>query len=305
MTPRHIRTLAVVCAAAALALAQTPASAQSTAETPVVDVLAEEYSLEAPREIASGWTTFRLQNEGEETHFVFLTRLPEGKTIEEYEVEVGEPFNDIWYPLRDGEIDQEQAMERLAELVPGWFWEAQPMGGPGLVEAGGTAQTTLKLEPGEYVVECYMKTDEGEFHGFEGMIRPLTVKEEPSGAAEPEADVRLTVSNSGIETDGEFTPGTHTVAVHFAEHPEEGFGNDAHLVRLDEGTEVAQVVPWMNWLNVEGLQNPAPFTFLGGTHQMPAGSTAYVTVDLEPGHYAWIAEENAARGLVKEFTVSP
>lgn len=38
---------------------------------------------------------------------------------------------------------------------------------------------------------------------------------------------------------------------------------------------------------------------------MPAGSTAYLTVHLTPGHYAWIAEvpDPAAKGMLKTFTV--
>jgi len=33
------------------------------------------------------------------------------------------------------------------------------------------------------------------------------------------------------------------------------------------------------------------------------GYTAYFTVTLEPGRYAWISESSAALGMVKEFTV--
>ena len=35
----------------------------------------------------------------------------------------------------------------------------------------------------------------------------------------------------------------------------------------------------------------------------PVGHTAYFTVNLEPGRYAWIAESAAAQGMVREFTV--
>ena len=56
-------------------------------------------------------------------------------------------------------------------------------------------------------------------------------------------------------------------------------------------------------MNVGGLGEPAPATFVGGVHEMPAGYTAFFTVDLEPGRYAWIAESGAARGMVEEFTV--
>ena len=40
-----------------------------------------------------------------------------------------------------------------------------------------------------------------------------------------------------------------------------------------------------------------------GTQEMPVGHTAYFTVELESGRYAWISESTAALGMVKEFTV--
>jgi hypothetical protein len=36
---------------------------------------------------------------------------------------------------------------------------------------------------------------------------------------------------------------------------------------------------------------------------MPSGYTAFFTVDLEPGRYAWIAESGASLGMVGEFSV--
>lgn len=54
-----------------------------------------------------------------------------------------------------------------------------------------------------------------------------------------------------------------------------------------------------------GLEVPAPATFLGGVNEMPVGSTGYLTVDLEPGQYAWIAEvpKPMEKGMLKSFTV--
>jgi len=69
------------------------------------------------------------------------------------------------------------------------------------------------------------------------------------------------------------------------------------LVVLDE------VVEWMDWMNVDGLRAPSPAAFVGGIHEMPAGYTAFFTVDLEPGRYAWIAESGAELGMVNEFTI--
>jgi hypothetical protein len=112
-------------------------------------------------------------------------------------------------------------------------------------------------------MECYVKTADGTFHSSLGMQRPITVTEADSGGSPPEADIEITLSNFVISVEGEATPGEHTVAVHFEEHPEFGLGNDVHLVRLHDGMSLDEVVPWMDWMNLGGLRAPSPAIFLG------------------------------------------
>ncbi|GMQ81782.1 MAG: hypothetical protein BMS9Abin05_1218 [Rhodothermia bacterium] len=61
----------------------------------------------------------------------------------------------------------------------------------------------------------------------------------------------------------------------------------------------------MNWGQPLGSQTPSTVEFLVGTHEMPAGSTAYFTVILEPGRYAWISEVPSpdTKGMLKTVTV--
>lgn len=279
-------------------------AAQSPPDAHVVEVTAVDYAFQAPAEIPSGWTTFRMENAGQEEHFLLLNRLPEDKTFEDYQREVGAPFGSVWDSLRAGSIDQAEAGRRLGSLLPDWYvTSVKQMGGPGLVSPGGVSQASAKLDPGTYVIECYVKTPEGQFHAALGMVRPMTVTEASSGAPEPEADLEMTLSNYDIAIEDEVTPGGHTVAVHFQEHPEVGLGNDVHLVRLEDDTDVDEVVEWMGWMNLNGLQAPAPARFLGGTQEMPVGQTAYFTVEVEPGRYLWISESTAELGMLKEFTV--
>ena len=44
--------------------------------------------------------------------------------------------------------------------------------------------------------------------------------------------------------EGDVKAGQQTVAVHFQEHPEIGLGNDVHVVRMEEGTDMGVVVLW-------------------------------------------------------------
>jgi hypothetical protein len=278
----------------------------------VVDVTARGLEFEAPDEILSGWTTFRFNNESGMIHFALLQRLPEGIALKDQQEQVVPVFQKGMDLLNAGESDA--AMEKFGEL-PEWSSQVVYMSGPGLTSAGQTAETSVYLEPGTYLLECYVKTN-GVFHSYNpspsayGMVHELTVTEESSSAPEPRATLTITLSSErGIEVEGDPTPGEHTVAVHFEDQQihENFVGHDVHLVRLENDTDIEELAIWMDWTQPTGLETPAPAEFLGGTQEMPAGSQAFFTVRLEPGRYAWIAEVTnpAEKGMLKIFTVPP
>lgn len=269
----------------------------------VIDVTARDYHFIVSDSIPSGWTTFRFNNEGHATHFFSLTLRPDSITFERYLKELLGPFAIAMDSLEAGESKAEVGA-LLGRLIPQWYALTRVMGGAGLTAPGKTTQTTIKLVPGTYVMECYVKTEDGKFHSELGMISPITVTDEVSKMEEPnDADIDLTLSNNKIESKGKVTSGNHRVAVHFKEHPKYGTGNDVHLVKLNDDTNMNEVINWMNWMNINGLSSPAPAEFLGGTQEMPVGYTSYFTVNLEPGNYAWISETATDNKMVNKFTV--
>jgi hypothetical protein len=311
MKPKFIVTLLVliVCISSGCSERESAPSHQS-GDLNVVDVIARGLEFEAPDEIPSGWATFRLSNESGMIHFAVLQRLPAGITLKDQQEQVAPVFQKGMDLLNAGEFDA--AMEKFGEL-PEWFGQIEFMSGPGLTSAGQTTETSVYLEPGTYLLECYVKTN-GVFHSYNpspsayGMVHELTVTEESSSAPEPRATLTITLSSErGIEIDAEPTPGKHIVAVHFEDQQvhENFLGHDVHLVRLENGTDIEELAIWMDWSQPTGLQTPAPAEFLGGTNEMSAGEMAYFTVHLEPGRYAWIAEVTnpAEKGMLKIFTV--
>ena len=269
----------------------------------VVDVTAKDYYFYTKDTIPSGWTTFRFNNEGHAHHFFFLTLLPENISYQQYINELGPAFVITMDSLMAG-MDKASAGAMLGGMIPEWYASAKTMGGAGIIKPGGTEETTIKLVPGDYVMECYVKTPEAKFHSELGMIRPIFVTNENSGMAEPQnANMDITLSNNNIETEGQVNSGLNTFAVHFKEHPQYGSGNDIHVVKLSDETNMDSIISWMNWMNIGGLQSPSPAAFAGGTQEMPVGYTAYFTINLEPGKYAFISETAVDRNMVKEFAV--
>jgi len=282
-------------------LAAARSAARSTGN--VVDITASGLTLDAPAEIPAGWTTFRLHNRSGMTHFAVLERLPDGKTLADSEAEVVPVFQDAMDLINAG--NPADGFAEFARL-PAWYFEVVFFGGPGFIAPGGTAQTSVNLEPGIYVIECYVKSG-GRFHSADGMIEQIVVTEQGSGAREPSADVTVALSDAGIALGGTPRPGLQTFRVEFDEQRahENFLGTDVHLARLADGTDMAALETWMNWVEVEGLDTPAPVEFLGGIHEMPAGEAGYFTALLRPGEYALIAEvpNPGDKGLLVTFSV--
>jgi hypothetical protein len=294
-TPPGDSTLALTGAASRLA---------AHARKGLLEVTARGHTFEAPDEIPSGWTTVRFNNASPAAHFVILEKLPPGKTLEDSKAEVVPVFQEGMDLLIEGKVNE--ALATFGKL-PAWYFSIVFMGGPGITAPGRTSEVTVNLDPGTYVLECYVKTPDGKFHSYLGMIDQVIVVDEASGAREPTPTLAMTLRNDGIDFGGDPRPGKHTIAVHFAEQQVHGnfLGNDAHLVRLEDDADLAEVAAWMNWSLPAGLATPAPADFVGGLHEMPPGHTGYIDVVLKPGRYAWIAEvdDPAGKDMLKTFTV--
>lgn len=255
---------------------------------PTVDITAEDYEFTAPDTVSSGWTTLRMHNQGSEQHLFALVRLPDRVTYHDFKTQVVAPYDSVWSLVVDGRIDRAEARRRLRPLLPDWYPdEATLRSGVGLTAPGRTAETTVDLEPGTYVVECYAMTSEEQYHAFRGMIHPLTVTPASSDATPPAADQTLTVADLDLRGAGPVSPGEHTFAVRFEKDPKALPVQHLHLARLDEDTGADELAEWMTSLD------PV----------MPAGETAYVTVDLHSGRYAWLLGVPPEQGELETFTV--
>lgn len=278
---------------------EEPAPTVSPAEEPqgtppTVDLVVTDYAIEAPTELPAGWTNFRLTNQGAQTHFVVLYRMPEGKTIEDQKREVVPAFDEVMLALTEGEIGKEQIGDFLGARMPDWAFTWVYKSGPGLLAPGMTSETAVLLdEPGTYLLECYVKAPDGTWHTSMGMLEQLEVVAAETQPYEPETSANIILRTSGIEMNGALSPGRNVVRVEFADNPEGIMPFDVHLARLDDGVNKETIVQWMDWSNVEGLRAPAPVVFLGGAEQAPAGTVAYVTLDVEAGPHAWVSEINA------------
>jgi hypothetical protein len=224
-------------------------------------------------------------------------------------VKVGIDIFRIFDALNDVR-NMEAAMKAFGQL-PEWFSEVVFSGGTGLISAKETAITSVHLQPGYYVMECYVRMPDGRFHNAMGMAKELIVVEEDSGVRPPEFDIQIDVrGQSGISWNGYPKAGKTVFRVEFVDQLvyENFVGHDLNLVRMEEGADLEALEAWINWATPTGLMSstlPGGFTFLGGANDAPAGSILYFEAELTPGTYVLISEVPKAKekGMLKTFTV--
>ena len=122
-------------------------STEIEADAARVDVVAKDYAFEAPSTLAAGRTSFVLTNQGAEAHFLLVTKLKDGVSMEEA-----------------------LAMEDSSAVIEG-EWET------GSAAAGGDDEEviTLDLVPGTYALLCFIPNAEGTPHAFMGMAAEVVV----------------------------------------------------------------------------------------------------------------------------------
>ena len=283
---------------------------KETDKEEVIEITTNTMDFQSIDTISSGWNTFKYINKSEETHFFLLEKYPVNKSINDGRVEVFPVFQNGMDLINEGK--PEEALKEFGNL-PEWYSEIVFSGGSGLVSPGAKGFTTLNMKPGYYVMECYVKMENGIFHSVMGMSKPIVVTNSESGNSEPSENFSISISSAqGITYDEKNLPlkGVRSFEVTFIDQiTHENFvGHDINLVRYDDNVDLKVLESWMNWADPKGLIAPAPqgIKFLGGVNDMPAGSTAYFQVNLKPGNYALISEvpNTMSKNMLKTFKIT-
>jgi uncharacterized cupredoxin-like copper-binding protein len=262
---------AIPAALATLALRPSPVP-------PTVNVTATDYALAAPDTLREGAVRFELTNRGKEFHHLWVIRLEQGKTMDDFRtaLSAGGPF-------------------------PAW---ARSLGGPNApAPGGGEANATLVLAAGRYLLVCGIPGPGGIPHLMKGMLRPLTVVAGAEGAGAPRADVTMSLRDFSFVLSGPLAPGRRTVEVR-------NDGDQTHeveLVRLAPGKSVHDALAW-----VEKPAGPPPGLPLGGVSPIDRGGVASFEVELTAGRYGMICflpdvgdgKSHHEHGMIQAFEVS-
>jgi hypothetical protein len=259
-------------------MCQGSAAAGSSVAPSVITVHATDFAFDAPDHLPAGVTTLRLMNEGPGIHHLTIVRLDDDKGVPDLAVALQHPGR-----------------------LPPW---AVMIGGPDAVAAGGEATATVRLVAGNYALVCFVDVPGGVPHFARGMLRALTVT--PASGPEaslPTPDVTITLSDYAFAVSGSLKAGHHVIEV----RAQPGQPHEMELIRLDAGKTADQMVRW-----VKDMQGPPPGHLVGGIAPVVAGSSAYLTLDLDPGTYvlacflpdASDGQSHITHGMIKTVKVN-
>ena len=234
-----------------------------------VQVTATEYSFDVPADVTGGVVEMRFTNNGAFPHEFALSRIEEGKT----------------------EADVQEALE--GQAPPKW---AEDIGGVPTLSPGESITVTRTLEPGSYVLLCFLPGDHGMPHALMGMYELFTVTGD-AGVALPQSDAIITATDDALQVPA-LTTGEQTVKF-------ENGGTEPHelaLAAFESGKGIKDVDQWIEG----GYEGVSPVTFLGGMQTISAGEFVFLGLDLEPGVrvHGDRLHDRLARGVYSRRVVS-
>jgi uncharacterized cupredoxin-like copper-binding protein len=277
---------AIAFAIAAIAAPSVARGSHRAKNIPVVTVHASEFAFASPATIAAGQVTFRLVNDGKQLHHVTVMRLEKGTTFAEFAK-----------ALKANKLDPTSLTA---------------MGGPNAALPGTTIDATLTLEPGNYVLACFIPSPGEETpHAMKGMYKSLVVSAaggvQQAGSATapaPVPDTHLVLKDYTFTLSKPLTAGKHTIHV----MNEAAQDHEVILVRLAPGKHASDFASWA----MTGMKGPPPAAPMAGMAALSRDRSGIFTENFTPGRYGLICFVNDAKdhkphsehGMTSEFTIA-
>lgn len=205
-----------------------------------------------PLHAPAGWLSFRMANDGHETHMLSIAGVPDGYTTSAF-------------------VDSALHM-RLSPSTTKWW------AGVDVVSPGDTGSVSVFLPPGRYVAICFVQSPDGTRHAGKGMIGSFDVVASADTGSSGFVDAIVTLSPRRIRMAGPpLRRGTRTIRVASSNpHPQ-----DFQLLKLRPGRSASDALKWFSNRNTIAPAAEA----LGGVSEIYAGQKTTMTVNFTPGDY--------------------
>jgi uncharacterized cupredoxin-like copper-binding protein len=272
-----MRKLGVFVGLAALLFVACGEEAPEATGPETLEVRAANYTFAAPESVKAGAVELTLKNAGPEPHQAQLLKLNEGATPKQ-----------VIAASKNGDL----GVEKLGTWA----------GGPNAVDAGESQVTTADLAAGSYVFMCLVPDAKGRPHASLGMVKALTVEENPDAQA---AELG-TYTASTKEYDFVF-PDAWTGPVTVTNN-----GKQPHEFQIMEIAKGKTEKDFTDWFKAApGTAGPPTWTTGGGVASIAPGASETFRADVKPGTYFLMCfvtdpqkkAPHFALGMLKKFVV--
>jgi uncharacterized cupredoxin-like copper-binding protein len=263
----------------AASVVPSPSAAAAAGNTVSFD--AAEYSYTLPDSIPAGPVTLVMRNTGKEAHHAQFVKLNTGVTFQQFTA-----------ALQQGEGP-------ALALV-------SFQGGTGALDPGSnTESVSVNLQPGDYVVLCFLTGADGVPHFAKGMIKPLTVTAAttPAAATKPNTTVTITLKDFTFDSPDTLSGGTWAIT-NAGPQPHE-----LQVAKLASGGSANDV---LNFFATPTPSGPPTFQSVGGFQGVDPNLSGTLSLNLTPGQYAFYCaipdptngKRHLQEGMLKQVTIN-
>jgi len=262
---------------ALVAVSCKPAAPPPQASVNALRIVATDFAFASPDTVPAGLTNIVMVNQGKDPHQAVVFRVDSAKTMAEVQAAL------------------------MGPSIPSWI--TLP-GGPNGAMPGDSANTMTVLDPGNYVMVCFLNGADGKPHIEKGMIKSFVVKPAGPPLALPAADVTITTKDYAFDVSPAIAAGTHTVRM-VNQGPQL---HEIAVMKLAPGATMATVQAWAQG----GMKGQPPMYPVGGIAGLSVGLTANFTETFAPGDYLLICfvpdskdgKPHFMHGMMMPFKVS-
>lgn len=236
----------------------------ATSGASVLSITERDYSFDVSGEVDAGTLSIRVANRGQELHEIAMAKLVDGKTVQ-----------DAREALQAATEEDEDPLAGIAD-------DETPISGLGSAQLPGTSFTITGsgVDPGDYLLLCFIPNAEGRPHHALGMIDGFTVAESEVDEA-PEADVTYAATDENLEGPESLPSGETTIEV----VNDSSVDREITVMKVKEGSTLEDVGEWFQGAD-QGPPDPstAPLDFLAFVFDGEQDRS--LTVELTPGRWA-------------------
>ena len=259
------------------------ATTAAEAEIPELKVTGNEYSFSTASSVKGGYVKVTLDNKGKEPHQAQLLRINDGVT-------------------------PQQLQEAASDTTGGKLLGLTTItGGVNAIDGGATQSAVSKLDPGSYLMLCFVPAPDGQPHVAKGMQAQLTVSApEGTGGEEPKYDFEI------VEKDFTFDVPEVKAGEHVVEFKNAGPSpHEATMYKLADGKTLDDLQKFLTDAEAGKASGPPPFSSAGGGAAIMPNAATFPTITFTAGTYVltcFIPDQKTGKphiqlGMLKSFDV--